>query len=795
MGIIIERVVNTLKKNSRYKDRLAHIEILPPKEAIYGKLKKDLPPSIKNYLLKKRFTLYKHQCDAINSLRAGKNAIITTPTASGKTLAFNVPIFDRLDQDKAATALYLYPTKALSNDQLKVLREFEILSGISVKPNVYDGDTPPHKRPKIRETSRIIVSNPYELHQVLPWHYKWQKFLSNLKFVVIDEAHQYRGVFGSNVAFLIRRLQRICSFYDSSPQFILSTATLANPIEFGEKLAGISFDLIANDGSPKGKKYFIFYNPYFDGKEMLSTHQETTDLFLLFITNDLQTLCFTVSRKMAELIVSWSREELKELEPYLMGKITAYRAGYLPEERREIENDLKNGILKGLISTNALELGIDVGSLDSVVISGYPGTIISTWQQAGRAGRGIDESMVTLVAFQNPLDQYFMKHPEVFFDKSHEHAIIDLSNSYITSGHLMCAASEMPIKPEEDELYFGEGIENILKVLENQGLVQNTPNGWVYSGKGRATEAVSLENISSDMFKVICNGKLLETMDRVQAYREAHRGAVLLHQGQTYTVEDFDEKNYAIQVKKKDVDYYTKAMKIADTKILEEIEKKKIGEFSVSFGNIEVNEQYIGYKVMKYDQAIGTEKLNLSPLNFKTTGLWFTISENTKEKIWEKRKEDKNIKERLKKEKERNLKREVFYGGLHGIEHAMIGIMPFHVMCDRWDIGGLSTPNHPDTIKPTVFIYDSFEGGIGLAEKAFELIAEIIKMSLELVRDCRCEDGCPACIYSPKCGNNNKPLDKGGTTLILEGLTALMSGGIRCNRGEVQQIRGVLPIG
>jgi len=754
MGITVEKIVSALKRKSRFKDRVEHIEILHPKGPIYGELKKDIACNIKNYLLKKGIRLYKHQCNAIESLRAGKNVIIATPTASGKTLAFNIPIFERLEQDKNATALYLYPTKALANDQLKVIKEFENLSGIGVNPNVYDGDTPPNKRPKIRETSRIIISNPYELHQVLPWHYKWQKFLGNLKFVVIDEAHRYRGVFGSHAAFLIRRLRRICGFYGSEPQFVLSTATLANPIEFSERLIGVRFELITNDGSPKGKKYFIFYNPYFDGVGTLSTHQETKDLFLFFVRKDLQTLCFTVSRKMAELIALWLKKELKESEPYLMDKITAYRAGYLPEERRKIESNLKNGILKGVTSTNALELGIDVGSLDSVIISGYPGTIISTWQQAGRAGRGISDAIVTLVAFQNPLDQYFMKHPQVFFGKSHEHAIIDLNNQYIVSGHLMCAASELPIRLAEDGIYFGDDVEDILKALENQGLVQNTPEGWVYSGRGRTTEAVSLDNISSDIFKVVCEGELLETMDRTQAYREAHKGAVLLHQGEAYIVEDLDLKNSIVQVKKKDVDYYTEAMKIVDIAILEEIKKKEIGNLMVWFGDVEVNEQYVGYKIMKYDKVIGMERLDLPPLNFKTMGLWFTVPEDIRKKI-----------------KDENLD---FDGGLHGIEHAMIGILPFHVMCDRWDIGGVSTPNHPNTKNPTVFIYDGFNGGIGLTEKAFELIVEIVKMTFELVRDCKCEDGCPACIYSPKCGNENKPLDKKATILILEELLNLM---------------------
>lgn len=752
---MVEKIVNALKNKSRFKDRVEHIEILSQKGPIYGELKRDLSANIKNYLLKKNIKLYRHQCDVIEKVRDGKSIIITTPTASGKTLAFNIPIFERMELEKNATALYLYPTKALSNDQLKVLKDFENLSALCINPNVYDGDTPQNKRPRIRETSRIIISNPYELHQILPWHYKWQKFLGSLRFVVIDEAHRYRGVFGSNVAFLIRRLRRICSFYGSDPIFILSTATLANPIEFSERLIGKKFELIANDGSPKGKKYFIFYNPYFNGIGSLSTHQETKDLFLYFIRNNLQTLCFTVSRKMAELITLWSKKELEESETYLIDKITAYRAGYLPEERREIEGNFKNGILRGVTSTNALELGIDIGTLDSVVISGYPGTIISTWQQAGRAGRGISESVATLVAFQNPLDQYFMKHPEVFFDKPHEHAIIDLSNPYIISGHLMCAASESPIRLEEEGVYLGDNIEDILQSLEKQSLVQNTPNGWVYSGKGRATEVVSLDNISSEIFKVIGDRELIETMDRTQVYREAHKGAVLLHQGETFIVEDLDLKNSMVQVKKRDIDYYTDAMKIADITILEEIKNKKIRDIDVSFGDVEVNEQYIGYKIIKYDKVVGIEGIDLPPLIFKTLGLWFIVPEDIEKKV-----------------KEENLD---FNGGLHGIEHAMIGIMPFHVMCDRWDIGGISTSYHQDTMKPTIFIYDGFEGGIGLTEKAFELIVELVKMTLELVKDCKCEEGCPSCIYSPKCGNENKPLDKEATILILRELYAMMT--------------------
>jgi len=770
----VEKIVKRLERDERFEDRIAHVEVLPVSPPVYGGLKKGLPECITKYLSKKGIRLYTHQCDAIEKLRAGKNVIITTPTASGKTFAFTIPVFERMYSNKSATALYIYPTKALSNDQLKGLKEFENLSGIRVTPAVYDGDTPRSRRPAIRETSRIIISNPYELHHVLPWHYKWQKFFSNLEFVVIDEAHRYRGVFGSNVAFLLRRLQRILDFYGAHPQVVLSTATLANPVEFGEKLVGVPFDLVDNDGSPHGKKYFMFFNPYYKGAETLSTHTETKDVFLYFVRNRLQTLCFTVSRKMAELITMWSRREVAEKEPHITERITAYRAGYLPNERRDIENKLKNGILMGVTSTNALELGIDIGSLDSVVISGYPGTVISTWQQAGRAGRGTDESVVTLVAFQNPLDQYFMHHPDVFFGKSHEHAIIDLKNPYIVSGHVMCAAAELPVK-KEDEKYFGS-IEGILRVLEIEQLVRDTENGWVYMGRGggRATEAVQLDTISSDIFKVVCDGKLLETMDRPQAYREAHEGAVLLHQGETYLVEELDLKNGVAYVKKSDVDYYTEVLKVVDITVLEEKERKDLGAVSFCSGSVKVTEEYTGYRIMKYDKVVGIHPLDLPALTFRTIGLWIEVPEYMKEAIWKKKKKYRDIKEKLIKRTEKDVKNELFAGGLHGAEHALIGVMPFHVMCDRWDIGGVSTIRHSDTGKATVFVYDGFEGGIGLTERAFELIGDIVKMAYELVKDCTGDSGCPACIYSPKCGNDNRPLDKRGTKLILGELRAVM---------------------
>jgi DEAD/DEAH box helicase domain-containing protein len=723
--------------------------VLPAREPIFGQIS-DIAPNVDEFLKRKAMHLYQHQTLARTALRAGKNVVIATPTASGKTLAFNVPVFEMLDQDRSATALYLYPTKALSNDQLKVLEELELISRIPVNPRVYDGDTPPNKRPQIRATSRIVISNPYELHQVLPWHYKWQRFLAHLKFIVLDEAHVYRGVFGSNVALLVRRLRRLCAHYGSKPQFVISTATLANPTEFAERLTGVSFDLIAQDGSPRGRKYFVLYNPYASGIGDRVANSEALDLFLLFIQKNLQTLCFTPSRKMAELIAIWARNAANKSTPALVDRIAAYRAGYLPAKRRQIEAGLKNGSLVGITSTNALELGIDIGSLDAVIIAGYPGTIISTMQQAGRAGRGKSESIVTLIGFHDPLDQYLMKHPEALFRGSHENAIIALSNEYITAGHVMCAASELPIRFPDDAAYFPALLLESLQELQQHALTKETASGWVYSGRGRATEAIPLNTLSSNAFKMVCEGQLLETLDATRAYREAHQGAVVLHDGETYVVQELNLRSGVISVSKKEVDFYTEPIKTVDLHILQALETKQKGAVIVSFGTVEVLEHYVGYKTLRYDQVVGIESLDLPPLRFTTTALWCTVP-------------DPAIARGVPNKFDAA-------GGIHGAEHALIAVIPLHVMCDRWDIGGVSTTCHSDTGKPTIFIYDAFEGGIGLAEKATGLIAEIVTMARQVVEECSCDIGCPACIYSPKCGNDNKPLDKRSTIILLEEL-------------------------
>jgi DEAD/DEAH box helicase domain-containing protein len=754
MESLIDDFIQNIKHMQSYKKQIVHIQRIPHREACFGELEKPLPENIQSCLLTRKIRLYSHQAEAINKARQGKNVVIVTPTASGKTLAFNIPVLEALTNDNKATALYLYPTKALTNDQLKVLRELEKETGITAFPNVYDGDTPQHQRANIRETSKIILSNPYGLHQYLPWHYKWRSFLENLKFLIIDEAHVYRGVFGSNVAMLLRRLMRICNYYHSDPQIILSSATIANPEEHAKKLTGKDFEIISNDGAPRGKKSFVFWNPPFiDDTNTIrrSTHQETKDLLTLSILKNMQTLCFTTSRQMTELITRWTKEELKRKSPKLSNSITAYRAGYLPMERREIENRLKTKNLVGVVSTNALELGIDIGSLDSVIISGYPGTVISTWQQAGRAGRTNSDSLVTLVAFQNPLDQYFMKHPQDFFGRPHEQAIIDLHNRYISLGHIMCAASELPLT-ETDQKYFPELFSESIQALEQQNLVRKTTRGYVYSGTARPTEVVSLESISDKTVTVTCNGNLLETLTLNKAYEEVHAGAVLLHQGETYISEELDLNQLTAKVRQENVNYYTEALKAVDVSIKKTYEEKQIG-VTIGIGELITTEFYHTYITKSYDDVIERKPLNLPPLSFSTVGMWFIIPEIIKKEI-----EDQALE---------------FDGGIHAVEHALIALSPIFAMCDRWDIGGLSTLLHPDTGNATIFIYDGFEGGIGISETLYSKIKPLLEKTLKLIDNCECKDGCPSCIYSPKCGNENKPLDKKAASIILNQLLTL----------------------
>ena len=758
--------IDMFKNDVRYRENIAHIETIPAKKASFKKVE-DLDEKIVEYLDLKGVKLYKHQAETYEAIKDGENVIITTPTASGKTLAFNLPIMETMIEDSQATALYIYPAKALSNDQLHVLENLEGELDIKINPRTYDGDTPRGDKKGIREKSRIVLTNPYQLHLILSWHHQWSRFYKNLRYIVIDESHYYKGVFGSNVAFLIKRLKRIANFYGSYPQFILSSATLANPLELANRLTGEDFALVDDDTSPSGEKDFILYNPFKNylrnkvyTQNAPSVHMETENIFMYMMLKNIQTLCFTVSRKTTELIAMWAKKDMTQVKGKLAHRIAAYRAGYRPTERREIEEGLKSGKYLGVTCTNALELGINIGSLDAVIISGYPGTMISTWQQAGRAGRSNQKSVAILIAFENQLDQYFMNNPKFFFDKPHENAIIDLTNPILQEAHLLCAAKELPLKRGEAEKYFNVSQNVVDRLVAKKDLQENHRGDFMYPYDDNPAMDHSLDQISSEEFKVMNNGMLLETMERSQVYREAHEGAILINKGDTYVVNSINLKKGYVNVSKENVEYHTMVLNKTETKIKKKLSKTKYGDLTIHFGELTVSEDYFKYKKMHFSKPIGTYLLDLPPLKFNTKGLWFTIPKSVKD----------TLEEMFPNEEE------VFAGGLHGAEHALIGLFPLHTMCDRFDIGGLSTNFHEDTQEATIFIYDGYEGGIGITEKAVDVFVDLLDSTIDLLNNCTCKKGCPSCIYSPKCGNDNKPLHKGATIYILEYMKKLISG-------------------
>ena len=756
--------IDMFKNDVRYRDNIAHVETIPAKEASFKKVAK-LNEKIIRYLDSRDVKLYTHQADTYEAIKKDEHVIITTPTASGKTLAFNLPIMETMIEDENATALYIYPAKALSNDQLHVLENLERELEITINPRTYDGDTPRDEKRGIREKSRIVLTNPYQLHLILSWHHQWSRFYKNLRYIVIDESHYYKGVFGSNVAFLIKRLKRIANFYGSYPQFILSSATLANPLELANRLTGEEFVLIDEDASPSGEKDFILYNPFknyrrnkVNMQNAPSVHMETENIFLYMMLKGIQTLCFTVSRKTTELIAMWAKKDMTQIKGKLAHRIAAYRAGYRPEERREIEDGLKSGKYLGVTCTNALELGINIGSLDAVIISGYPGTMISTWQQSGRAGRSNQKSLAILIAFENQLDQYFMNNPKFFFDKPHENAIIDLTNPILQEAHILCAAKELPIKSGEVYKYFNLDEDILDELVLKKDLHKNFRGDYMYPYDDNPAMDHSLDQISGQEFKVMNNGRLLESMERSQVYREAHEGAILINKGDTYVVNNVNLKSGFVNVSQKTVDYHTMVLNKTEINIEKKISKTKYGNLTIHFGELIVREDYYKYKKMQFSKAIGTYPLDLPPLKFKTKGLWFTIPKQVKDTL-----EDMFSEE------------EVFAGGLHGAEHALIGLFPLHTMCDRFDIGGLSTNYHEDTQEATIFTYDGYEGGIGICEKAVDVFVDLLKSTVDLLENCGCKSGCPACIYSPKCGNDNKPLHKNATKYILNYMCQLIS--------------------
>jgi len=742
-----------------YRQQIMHVEHLPARRARYANLKRRLPPALEHALSKVGAArLYVHQAQAINAIQDGHHVIVATSTASGKTLVYNVPVLESIIGDARSRALYLFPTKALAQDQLRSLRQLTQYAARSLRFGTYDGDTPRGTRRRLRHSASIILTNPDMLHLgILPNHSLWSKFLANLKYIVLDEAHVYRGVFGSQVACVLRRLLRLCDFYGAHPQFICCSATLANPGEHAARLTSVPVTVIQKDGSPQAARDFVLWNPPFVDAAHTARRSaivEATSLFVEMVRHGLRNITFTKARKVAELILLYAQDTLARDSPELVPLITSYRAGYRAELRREIEQGLFSGHLLGVAATTALELGVDVGHLDATVLVGYPGTIASTWQQAGRAGRGVREALNVLIGLHNPLDQYFMRHPEALFDRSAEHALIAPDNVHILQKHLLCAAYERPLT-NEDEALFGPGFVDTMVELERSQSLECRNDRWYFRGIGYPAEQVSLRSVSASKVAILDESQNYQTMEELEettAPVRVYPGAIYLHQGESYLITHLDLEMGIAYASPVDVKYHTTPLEVNHVDIVLIWHETDAPAGKAYFGELRVTQQVIGYRRLQQfsDTVLSEEPLDLPPQSFTTMGLWFDVPPAIARTV-----------------DRRGL---AFGGGLHAVEHAAIAILPLFAMCDRLDIGGLSTPSHPDTDRAQVFIYDALPGGVGISEKGFELLPKLWEATLSAISECPCDAGCPSCIQSPKCGNNNEPLDKRAAILILQSL-------------------------
>lgn len=720
-------------------------------------LARSLHPRLQEYLARQGIeSLYTHQAQAITAARAGRNVLAVTSTASGKTLTYNLPVIETILNHPRARALYLFPTKALAQDQLGKLRDFRLHP--LLKPGTYDGDTPSHLRSQYKRELNVVLTNPDMLHVgILPYHGTWATFFRNLKYVVVDEIHAYRGVFGSHVANVLRRLRRVCRLYGGDPQFLCCSATVANPAELMQSLLGDGREVcvVDDDGSPQGAKHFLFWNPppLGDGSRA-STNMEATQLLVSLVRSGVRTILFARARKTAELILRYARFALQDVAPELAGRITSYRAGYSPEQRREIERALFDGKLLGVTATNALELGVDIGDLNACVITGYPGSIASTWQQAGRCGRSQEESLVVLVALDGPLDQYLMRHPEYFFGSPPEHAIVDPSNPHILREHLLCAAYEHPLQPEADEHFFGPSFRAIASELVRGRQLQRAANGWRGTSQAYPAGSVNIRSVLGDPYRVVLEetGEIIGTVDAERAFETLHEGAVYMHQGDTYRVATLDIEGRKALVTAVSGDHYTQPRTNVDVFLENAVARRPMGTTTLAHGPVEVVTQVVGYrrKQLFSENVLADVEAEMPPQRFRTHGVWFTLPQALTDRLMA---EDYNL-----------------TGSIHAVEHASIGILPLHVLCDRMDVGGVSHASHPDTGAPTVCIHDAIPGGVGIAEKAYSLLEEILRAALRTIEECPCSEGCPSCIQSPKCGNNNQPLDKAGAGMVLHHL-------------------------
>jgi len=735
-----------LKKVDFFREQVAHVEALPERPPVFKDLAGGVRPEVQAALSEQGIGgLYAHQADAIEHVRAGRNVVIVTGTASGKTLCYNIPIIEGLIDDSTATTFCIYPTKALAQDQLRGIGTFESGErGVEFLAGTYDGDTPQNLRRKLRNGANVILTNPDMLHQgILPQHARWNRFFTHLKYVVIDEVHAYRGVFGSHLANVVRRLMRICRHYGSEPQFICCSATIGNPKEHAERIIGQDMSLVTNDGSPRGPKQFVMWNPppletaargkadqWRVGGDRRSPLWEAVHLMTALVKEGVQTIAFVRTRLAAELIFKNSRDLLRPVSRKLADSIHAYRGGYLPEERRQIEKKLVQKDILGVSSTNALELGIDIGSLDACIITGYPGTIASLWQQAGRAGRGIDEAIVFLVAQNSPIDQYLMMHSGYVFAQNPEQAVVDPDNPHIAVGHIRCAVHELPLADDEVAM-FGPYADAVLELLEEDEAVRQIDQHWYWASSEYPAATVNLRNIAGPVYTIqdISEGeRVIGTIDEISALSQLHDHAVYLHAAETYFVERLDIEQKIAHVQRRDLDYYTQSVQTSQIRIDETEEEAEWRGATLAFGDVTVTTSIPMFKKIRFHSrdSLGFEQLELPPQSLETVAFWFAPSEGAVEAL-------------------RNANLEVGEA-LVGIANVLVEVAPMFVMCDTQDIGAVVDSNCLG--RDALFLHDRYPGGMGYARRCRDRIDGIMRTVFDVIRDCGCPDGCPSCVGS-----------------------------------------------
>ena len=744
------------------EDSLRHLRLLPSREARTATWPTWARPDVVAAFQARGVEApWRHQVTGAEAAHAGHHVVLSTGTASGKSLAYQLPalthILDRRGPrgERGATTLYISPTKALAQDQLAGVSGL----GLDVRIATHDGDSTYEERDWTREHGEYVLTNPDMLHRsLLPRHDRWAGLFGALDLVVVDECHHYRGVFGAHVAQVLRRLRRVCAAHGSAPTFVLASATVGNPAEHASRLTGLDVVAVRDDSSPRGELTVALWEPPFtsyageNGAPVRrAASSETADLLADLVVDGVRTLAFVRSRRGAEQIAATAAGLLGEVDSSLPERVASYRGGYLPEERREIEQALRDGRLLGLAATNALELGIDVSGLDAVLVAGFPGTRAAWWQQVGRAGRSAGDALAVLVARDDPLDTYLVNHPEALLDQAIESTVFDPDNPYVLRPHLCAAAQEVPLRDGDLEL-FGHTARALVEELTDAGRLRRRPHGWYWTHPEPASALTDIRSGTGRPISLVetTTGRVVGTVDSSSAHSTAHAGAVYVHRGETWLVESLDLDDHVATIGRADVAYSTTARELTDITIDTELEHRSWGAARISFGTVDVSHQVVSYlrRRQPSGEVIDETPLDLPVQTLRTQAVWWTLPEDALT--------------------EAGLDRCDLPGSAHAAEHCSIGLLPLFATCDRWDIGGVSTAMHADTGRLTVFVYDGHPGGAGISARGFATAAAWLAATRETITSCECPDGCPSCVQSPKCGNQNNPLDKDGALRLLD---------------------------